>query len=60
MKKQILTYYIDGTFGYREVEVDENNNYEEQKEYAPSIEDDLMSMAVDHEYRLTLLELGVI
>ena len=60
MKKQILTYYIDGTCGYREVEVDENNNYEEQKEYTPSIEDDLMSMAVDHEYRLTLLELGVI
>lgn len=27
---------------------------------APSVEDDLLSMAVDHEYRLTILELGVI
>lgn len=26
----------------------------------PSTEDDLLAMAVDHEYRLTLLELGVI
>lgn len=26
----------------------------------PTTEDDLLSMAVDHEYRLTLLELGVI
>ena len=26
----------------------------------PSTEDDLMSMAIDHEYRLTLLELGVV
>lgn len=26
----------------------------------PSLESDLMDMAVDHEYRLTLLELGVI
>lgn len=26
---------------------------------APTTEEDLMSMAIDHEYRLTLLELGV-
>ena len=25
----------------------------------PTVEDDLIAMAVDHEYRLTLLELGV-
>ena len=31
-----------------------------EPEPEPSTEDDMMSMAVDHEYRLTLLELGVI
>jgi hypothetical protein len=29
-------------------------------EKAPSVEDDLLSIAVDHEYRLALLELGVV
>ena len=27
---------------------------------APTLEEDLMAMAVDHEYRITLLELGVL
>lgn len=31
-----------------------------EPEPEPTTEEDLMSMAVDHEYRLTLLELGVI
>lgn len=30
-----------------------------EPETAPATEDDLMAIAVDHEYRLTLLELGV-
>ena len=32
----------------------------EEGETAPTTEEDLMYMAVDHEYRLTLLELGVV
>lgn len=31
-----------------------------EPEREPTTEDDLLSMAVDHEYRLTLLELGVV
>ena len=31
-----------------------------EPEPAPTAESDLMDMAIDHEYRLTLLELGVI
>lgn len=33
---------------------------EEQNKATSTTEDDLMLMAIDHEYRLTLLELGVI
>ena len=31
----------------------------ETEEVVPTAEDDLMAMAVDHEYRITLLELGI-
>lgn len=31
-----------------------------EREPEPTTEDDLLAMAVDHEYRLTLLELGVV
>ena len=31
-----------------------------EPEQVPTLADDLMTMAVDHEYRLTILELGVI
>lgn len=34
-----------------------SDHAEEQEE--PSVEEDIMSMAIDHEYRITLLELGI-
>lgn len=53
--------------GYVEVEVDgvrlyknaETGVLERDEVPAPTAESDLMDMAVDHEYRITLLELGV-
>lgn len=32
----------------------------EEEELAPTAEEDLMAMMIDHEYRITLMELGVI
>lgn len=31
----------------------------EETEYEPTVEDDVDAMLIDHEYRLTLLELGI-
>lgn len=53
--------------GYVEVEVDgvrlyknaETGVLERDEVPVPTAESDLMDMAVDHEYRITLLELGV-
>lgn len=52
--------------GYVEVEVDGVRLYRNavtgvlERDETPSMESDLLDMTVDHEYRLTLLELGVI
>lgn len=52
--------------GYVEVEVDGVRLYRNavtdvlERDETPSTESDLLDMTVDHEYRLTLLELGVI
>ena len=52
--------------GYVEVEVDGVRLYKNavtgvlERDETPSMESDLLDMTVDHEYRLTLLELGVI
>ena len=52
--------------GYVEVEVDGVRLYKNavtgilERDETPSTESDLLDMTVDHEYRLTLLELGVI
>lgn len=50
--------------GYVEVEVDGVRLYRNavtgilERDETPSTESDLLDMTVDHEYRLTLLELG--
>lgn len=52
--------------GYVEVEVDGVRLYKNavtgilERDETPTMESDLLDMTVDHEYRLTLLELGVI
>lgn len=52
--------------GYVEVEVDGVRLYRNavtgvlERDETPTMESDLLDMTVDHEYRLTLLELGVI
>ena len=52
--------------GYVEVEVDGVRLYKNavtgvlERDETPSTESDLLDMTGDHEYRLTLLELGVI
>lgn len=52
--------------GYVEVEVDGVRLYRNavtgilERDETPSTESDLLDMTIDHEYRLTLLELGVI
>ena len=52
--------------GYVEVEVDGVRLYRNavtgvlERDETPSVESDLLDMTVDHEFRLTLLELGVI
>ena len=52
--------------GYVEVEVDGVRLYKNvvtgvlERDETPPVESDLLDMTVDHEYRLTLLELGVI
>lgn len=52
--------------GYVEVEVDGVRLYRNavtgvlERDETPSTESDLLDMTVDHEFRLTLLELGVI
>lgn len=52
--------------GYVEVEVDGVRLYKNavtgilERDETTSMESDLLDMTVDHEYRLTLLELGVI
>ena len=54
--------------GYVEVEVDgvrlyknvETGVLERDEISTPTAESDLMDMAIDHEFRITLLELGVI
>lgn len=52
--------------GYVEVEVDGVRLYKNavtgvlERDETPSTESDLLDMTVDHEFRLTLLELGVI
>lgn len=49
---------VDGTVTEKtDAEIDAEESALPEPE--PSTETDLMSMAVDHEYRLTLLELGV-
>ena len=52
--------------GYVEMEVDGVRLYRNavtgilERDETPSTESDLLDMTIDHEYRLTLLELGVI
>ena len=52
--------------GYVEVEVDGVRLYRNavtgvlERDETPTMESDLLDMTVDHEFRLTLLELGVI
>lgn len=59
------------TCGYCDLELNEDGTevvaftpleitFTPEEEPEPTTEDDLLAMAVDHEYRLTLLELGVI
>lgn len=48
--------YEEGTF--RKADGTEPSVFPEPAP-VPTLEDDLMAMAIDHEYRLTLLELGV-
>jgi len=48
----------DGTVEVRDIEV-ADNYFDPPAEPEPSTENDLMNLSIDHEYRLTLLELGV-
>lgn len=61
---------ILATSGYCDIELNEDDTEvisftareipeAKVEEPQPTVEDDLMAMAIDHEYRLTLLELGV-
>ena len=61
---------IPATFPFVEIEVEGGvvvsmtegivpKEPEKEKEYKPTAQDDTDSMLVDHEYRITMLELGV-
>lgn len=49
--------YIDGEYIYSPLPNEEPNN--QDNEYIPTQEDDIMAMLIDQEYRITLLELGL-
>ena len=59
--------YLPHKPGYVEVEVDGKRTYKnaktgvliENETYEPTVQDDTDALMVDHELRLTLLELGV-
>ena len=56
-KRGYVEVEVDGVRLYRNVET---GVLERDELQVPTAESDLMDMAIDHEYRLTLLELGVI
>ena len=59
MKIQTLVCRMDGTQATEEHEVADDWFKATEAVPAPTPEDDRDAMAVDHEYRLTTLELGV-
>lgn len=50
---------VDDRHVYRNIETGEITDHPTPPETGPTAEEDLMSMTVDHEYRITMLELGI-